>query len=68
MKKSRVFSSESVNTKKHWLVGTKWPIIGSTGSEYEVEMVDSGFACSCPAFRKCKHITQVEERLCDDLC
>ena len=26
-------------------------------------MFNKGFACSCPAWKKCKHITAVEEQL-----
>ena len=54
--------SETINTKGHWAVGIQWPIIGSKGNEYTVEMTDKGFDCSCPAYKKCKHIKQVEEK------
>jgi len=29
-------------------------------------MYDSGFDCSCIAFRKCKHIKEVEKRIVGD--
>ena len=59
--------SEIVNTKGHWAVGVKWPVIGSKGDKYIVEMLHSGFDCNCIAFRKCKHIKSVEEKF-DDPC
>ena len=33
------------------------------GNEYKVTMYDSGFDCTCIAFRKCKHIKEVEKRI-----
>lgn len=45
------------------MIGTQWPIVGSKGNEYTVEMMDNGFACNCPAFRKCKHIDMIESRI-----
>ena len=59
--------SEIVNTKGHWAVGVKWPVTGSKGDKYIVEMLDSGFDCNCIAFRKCKHIKSVEKKF-DDPC
>ena len=38
-------------------------MILSKGNEYTVTMRDSGFDCSCIAFRKCKHIKEVEKRI-----
>ena len=55
--------SEIINTYKHPFVGIKWPVIGSNGDEYRVTMRDSGFDCTCIAFRKCKHIKEVEKRI-----
>ena len=52
--------SETINTKGHWAVGFRWPVTGSRGDKYTVEMTDYGFDCNCIAFRKCKHIKQVE--------
>ena len=57
--------SETVNTKGHPFVGVQWPVVGSRGDNYSVEMTDYGFSCDCPAYRKCKHIKGVEERLSD---
>lgn len=56
----RVFASDVVNTKKHWAVGVVWQAQGSQGT-YNIEMVDKGFTCDCPAFKKCKHIKAVED-------
>lgn len=63
----RVWPSELINTRGHWIVGTEcdtWTATGSKGDTYTIKMTDAGFTCDCPAFRKCKHITRVEERLC----
>jgi hypothetical protein len=57
--------SEIVNTRGHWAIGFRWPIIGSRGDKYFVEMTDYGFDCNCVAYRKCKHIKHVES-LFDD--
>ena len=59
----RVFSSSLINTKHHWMVGTKWAVDGSKGNKYNIEMKDDGFVCSCPAFKKCKHIDAIEQRI-----
>mgnify|MGYP003644675328 CR=1 FL=1 len=56
-------ASDEINTKKHHLVGVRWPVAGSKGNQYSVLMRDSGFECDCFAFRKCKHIKSVEEKL-----
>ena len=58
--------SEVINTHKHSFTGVVWPVIGSKGDEYRVTMYDSGFDCSCIAFRKCKHIKEVENRIIGD--
>ena len=55
--------SEEINTYKHPFVGVVWPVEGSKGNEYRVRMYDSGFDCSCIAFRKCKHIKSVENKI-----
>jgi hypothetical protein len=55
--------SEEINTQGHPFVGVKWPVTGSRGDEYTVTMYDRGFDCDCIAFRKCKHIREVEQRL-----
>ena len=55
--------SEIINTKRHPFVGIRWPVTGSKGNKYTVTMRDSGFDCSCIAFRKCKHIKEVEKRI-----
>ena len=59
----RTHASEIINTQGHHLTGVRWPVVGSKGDVYEVEMTDSGFSCDCIAFAKCKHIKSVEARL-----
>ena len=54
-------ASELINTKNHWAVGIQWPVTGSKGDVYTVEMTAYGFDCTCPAYRKCKHIKSVEQ-------
>lgn len=55
--------SEIIETKNHPFVGVKWPVTGSKGDQYHVEMLDSGFDCNCIAYRKCKHIKEIELKL-----
>lgn len=57
--------SDIINTKGHHLVGVEWSVLGSKGNKYTVEMTNYGFGCSCPAYRKCKHIKSVEEKFND---
>jgi hypothetical protein len=57
----RIYPSDIVSTKSHWAVGTVWNAEGSKGT-YNIEMLDKGFTCDCPAFKKCKHIKAVEDR------
>jgi hypothetical protein len=57
----RIYPSDIIDTKKHWAVGTVWNAKGSKGM-YNIEMLDKGFTCDCPAFKKCKHIKAVEEK------
>jgi len=57
----RIYPSDIISTKSHWAVGTVWNVKGSKGT-YNIEMLDKGFTCDCPAFKKCKHIKAVEER------
>lgn len=55
-----------MNTEGHWLVGTKWPVTGSTGNQYEVEFTDKGFECDCRGFGwhgYCKHSRGVVNKL-----
>ena len=53
--------------KDHWMVGIVWPVKGSKGNDYSVELHDKGFECDCPGFGfhgYCKHsravVAQVE--------
>jgi hypothetical protein len=55
----KVYASDIIDTKKHWAIGTVWNAEGSKGT-YNIEMLDKGFTCDCPAFKKCKHIKAVE--------
>lgn len=55
--------SDTIDTQGHPFVGVQWPVTGSKGDVYTVEMTNYGFDCNCPAYRKCKHIKGVEERL-----
>ena len=55
------------NPEGHWMVGVVWPVAGSKGNSYAVELHDKGFACECTGFAfhgKCKHskavLAQVE--------
>lgn len=59
--------SEIIETRGHHLIGVRWPVIGSKGDKYHVEMVEYGFECDCIAYRKCKHIKRVECLLTDPL-
>ena len=55
-----------MKTEGHWLVGTVWPVTGSTGNQYGVELTDKGFECNCPAYVKCKHIKAIEEKIVNE--
>ena len=57
-----VHASGGINTKKHPFVGVIWPVKGSKGDMYSIEMVDKGFTCDCPARVKCKHIKEIEAK------
>ena len=48
------------------MVGIRWPVTGSRGDTYYVEMVDYGFTCNCIAYRKCKHIKEVEKKITNE--
>lgn len=56
----KTHASNLINTIHHWAVGTKWTVEGSKGNLYTIKMLDRGFQCDCPAFKKCKHIGYVE--------
>lgn len=55
--------SEVIQTKGHPWIGVRWPVTGSRGDKYHVEMVNYGFECDCIAYRKCKHIKEVEKKI-----
>jgi uncharacterized Zn finger protein len=56
--------SDEINTKGHFAVGFVWSVAGSKNNLYNVVMADRGFSCTCPAFKKCKHIKSVEDGFC----
>lgn len=60
---------DGINTRNHPFVGIQWPVVGSKGDLYTVEMHEKGFTCLCTGFTiygKCKHITSVIERILDE--
>ena len=62
----RYYKPKEIITKKHFLVGTVWPIEGSKNNTYSIEMHDKGFTCNCLGFTyngKCKHTIQVVTEL-----
>jgi len=65
--KPRYYTPQEIDFKGHPFVGVEWPITGSTGNAYDVEMTDQGFVCSCIGFAhhgKCKHSREVAEKIC----
>ena len=60
-------ASDTIDTQGPPFVGVQWPVTGSKGDVYTVEMTNYGFDCNCPAYRKCKHIKGVEERFSETL-
>ena len=61
------------NPKGHMYVGVVWPVEGSTGKKYDVELTDEGFECNCHGFGfhgYCKHskavLKKVEESTFDN--
>ena len=62
----RYYKPKEIVTKKHFLVNTIWPIEGSNGNEYSVEMHEKGFTCECLGFMynsKCRHTKEVVSML-----
>ena len=62
----RYYKPKEIITKKHFLVGTVWPIEGSKNNTYSIEMHEKGFTCDCLGFTyngKCKHTFQVVTEL-----
>ena len=56
--KAKYLKPTIFNPKDHWMVGIVWPVKGSKGNEYSVELHDKGFDCDCPGFTfrgSCKH-------------
>ena len=62
----RYYKPKEIITKKHFLIGTVWPIEGSKNNTYSIEMHEKGFTCDCLGFTyngKCKHTSQVVTEL-----
>jgi len=65
----RYYKPKEIITKKHFLVGTVWPIEGSKNNTYSIEMHEKGFTCDCLGFTyngKCKHTSQVTSLLINE--
>ena len=65
----RYYKPSEIVTKKHFLVGTVWPIEGSKNNTYSIEMHEKGFTCDCLGFTyngKCKHTSHVISLLIDE--
>tara|TARA_S200000501_G_scaffold374205_1_gene423176 strand:+ start:992 stop:1225 length:234 start_codon:yes stop_codon:yes gene_type:complete len=64
--RTRYFKPEGVNLEDHFLVGTVWPVTGSKGNLYDVELHFKGFTCECIGFAhhgRCKHVKEISSRL-----
>ena len=62
----RYYKPKEIITKKHFLIGTVWPIEGSKNNTYSIEMHEKGFTCDCLGFTyngKCKHTSQIVTEL-----
>ena len=65
--KKHYLKHTAFDPKDHWMVGIEWPVEGSKGNTYKVELTEQGFECECVGFSfhgKCKHskavVAQVE--------
>jgi len=68
--KQKYLKPSAFDPKGHWMVGTVWPMEGSKGKSYGVELHDQGFECECTGFSYhgyCKHskavLKQVERAM-----
>lgn len=53
-----------VDTRTSPYVGLKWPVVGSKGDKYTVEMLPHGFICNCMSYqvrKRCKHTVAIDE-------
>ena len=60
------FLKPSFETSGHIWVGTVWPVTGSKGDQYSVELTDHGFKCDCMGFPwhgRCKHSKAVLQKV-----
>ena len=67
--KPSFYKPSEMNTKDHFMLGTVWPVEGSKGNIYEVELHPKGFDCSCLGFSfrgRCKHTVAVANRFLTD--
>ena len=46
--KEKYLAPTVFSPKDHWMVGVVWPVKGSKGNEYSVELHDKGFNCDFP--------------------
>jgi len=64
--KQKYLKPSAFDPKGHWMVGIVWPVEGSKGNTYGVELHDQGFECECTGFSfhgKCKHSTAVDKQI-----
>jgi len=62
----RYLKPSAFDPKGHWLVGTVWPMDGSKGKQYSVELHEQGFECECTGFAYhgyCKHSKAVLKKV-----
>lgn len=65
----RPISYTGFNAANHVFCGIVWPVVGSKGNRYSVELTEKGFTCTCTGFTmhgKCKHIQGVYDRIMDE--
>ena len=68
----RYLNVDFVNLKDHWALGLTYPIAGSNGNEYSVEIHEKGLTCDCMGMTmhgKCKHTRGVLDKwkvMCDE--
>ena len=64
--KKKFLKPTSFDPEGHWMVGIVWPMKGSKGNEYSVELTDEGFECDCMGFGYhgyCKHSREVVKQV-----
>jgi hypothetical protein len=61
----RYLKVDFMDMTKHWAVGTRYPVDGSNGNKYIVEVTPKGFTCDCMGMTmhgKCKHTTNIAKQ------